>query len=263
MLEKSTKLLPLLSILTITLGFVYLRSFYSNFGIQIVDYLELSEVLTLFLDKLHIFYISIVSYFIFNISLYISSYERAREREARGNDIKIEKATSFNSRKDQIEKKALVRKKLRKALGKMGLVATIVAVVAYGLTYKYLDSLNLISVVVYGGYVGLIFGEYVADLEVFSKTRFDFIGRNPIQMAVLIVLTLNTARALSMIEVNLIKKKHRNINVSFVLDDTLIQSDTSCYYLGKTKNFLFYYEADQPKATVYPMNRIKQISFIK
>ena len=204
MLEKSSKLLPFLSILIVTLGFVYFRSFYSSFGIQIADFLELSEVLTLFLEELYILCFSIISYIIFNISLYISSYRRAKE-EARINDIKIKKASSFIGVKDRVEKKNLVKRKFQGIWWRMSLAVVTFAILAYSFTYKYLDLLDLISVVVYGGYVGLIFGEYVADLEVFGRTKFVLLGGNPLQMVLLILFTLNTTRALSKIKVNLVK----------------------------------------------------------
>ena len=52
-----------------------------------------------------------------------------------------------------------------------------------------------------------------------------------------------------------------NIKINFVLDDKLIQGDNTHYLVGKTNNCLFFYDEEKDKTTVYPMNRIKEISF--
>ena len=263
-LEKATKLIPLLSILVITLGFVYYRTFYMSFGIRVVDYLELSEILTLFLDELYILYGAIGAIITINISLHLSSYRKAKEREAEKNSINIERTIFFSNKASQLRERKLVQKAhLQKVFWRMALPTIGFGLLSYLLVYKHLAFLESVSIVSFGAYVGLIFGEYIADLEVFGRTRFLLLGGNPLQIIVLIIVTLNAARASSQIRVNDIKEKHSNKNIAFVLDETLITSDTVCYYLGKTKNFLFYYNAEQQKATVYPMSRIKQISFSK
>ena len=261
-LEKTIKLLPLLSILIVTLGFIYYRAFYMSFGIRIVDYLELPEVLTLFLDELYILYGSIASFIVFYLSLYASSYRKTREREARKGSAAVEKVDSFSSRKDRAkERKLAMRKSFQSVLWRLLPPMITFGTASYLLVHKHLTLSDSIPIVLCGCYLGLVFGKYLFDLEILSRTRFSLLGGNQLQIVIFAMLTLSAAKASSQIKVNSIKEKHSNKDVDFVLDEALINSDTVCYYLGKTKNFLFYYDAGQHKATVYPMSRIKEISF--
>jgi len=41
----------------------------------------------------------------------------------------------------------------------------------------------------------------------------------------------------------------------------VIVSDDSSYYIGKTNNYLFYYKEKTKETVVYPMSRVKMISF--
>ena len=60
------------------------------------------------------------------------------------------------------------------------------------------------------------------------------------------------------LEVNNNKKYY---GVEFQLEDQTIISDSTNYFIGKTKNYLFYYKEKEKQSFAYPMNRIKMISF--
>ena len=51
--------------------------------------------------------------------------------------------------------------------------------------------------------------------------------------------------------------------VKFQLDKKLIESDEKNFYIGKTNKYLFYYKSEEKESVVYPMSRIKMISYKK
>lgn len=62
-------------------------------------------------------------------------------------------------------------------------------------------------------------------------------------------------------EIWLVKDRKKYINVTFTTDNTFVKADSMHYYIGNTKNYLFYYDQDSSKTTVYPMSKITNISF--
>ena len=64
--EKIKKIIPFLGSIIITCGYIKLNIYYRHFNIKISEYLEISEVLTLFLNDV-IFY-SLIVFIIFFFS---------------------------------------------------------------------------------------------------------------------------------------------------------------------------------------------------
>ena len=243
-LEKTIKLLPLLSILIITLGFVYYRAFYMSFGIRIVDYLELSEILTLFLDELYIFYTSVA----FLVVLYIS--------------IQNWKYTSEESKNlSTLPPPIQSIRQLKKSEIVLIIVGALLIIIFFGgIPYLFIQNraqfADLIPILSISVYIGFFI---VASLA--SRSNYKAYFFNPYAIILFIILILNASGSFAKIRVHDITCGHVNSGTDFILDNSLIQSDSVCYYLGKTKNFLFYYDAEQQKATAYPMSRIKKMSF--
>lgn len=72
----------------------------------------------------------------------------------------------------------------------------------------------------------------------------------------LIYITFNVYR-----EIRQVKIKKKYSGVEFKLDDKVVKSDNMNYYIGKTKNYLFFYQESDNKTIVYPMDRINELQF--
>ncbi|MEN0007985.1 hypothetical protein [Flavobacterium nitrogenifigens] len=83
--EKIKNLLPYLGSLLIICGYLKLSIFYSHFGIKISDYLEITEVLTLFLSDAFKYTALILGIFIFYFVT--DSSEEVEKKEQKKNDI--------------------------------------------------------------------------------------------------------------------------------------------------------------------------------
>jgi len=62
-------------------------------------------------------------------------------------------------------------------------------------------------------------------------------------------------------EVWLVKDRKQYINVTFTVDHVLVKSDSTHYYIGNTRNYLFYFDQDSSKTTLYPMSKVSNITF--
>lgn len=56
------------------------------------------------------------------------------------------------------------------------------------------------------------------------------------------------------------KQKHYIGTEVYLKDGTVLLSDSSIYYIGKTKNYLFYYNEIKKSALIYPMSEVNKMS---
>jgi len=55
-------------------------------------------------------------------------------------------------------------------------------------------------------------------------------------------------------------KNGKNYGMNIDIDGRLIQSDSSNYVIGKTENYLFYYESKLKRTTVYPTEKMNYMT---
>ena len=60
-----------------------------------------------------------------------------------------------------------------------------------------------------------------------------------------------------------IKESKKYLGTSFKIENNIIISDSTNYYIGKTKNYIFYYQEENKSTKVYPIKDIKEIEIIK
>jgi hypothetical protein len=64
-------------------------------------------------------------------------------------------------------------------------------------------------------------------------------------------------------EIETVKTDKIYYKTTFFVGSEKYVSDSSHYYIGQTKNFLFYYNEKEQSTTVFPMSDIKSITFQK
>jgi hypothetical protein len=60
-----------------------------------------------------------------------------------------------------------------------------------------------------------------------------------------------------------VRDKQKFINTSIVVSDQAIKSDSNYFYIGKTDDFVFFYNKKKDETTVYPMEQVERINFGK
>jgi hypothetical protein len=64
----------------------------------------------------------------------------------------------------------------------------------------------------------------------------------------------------SWLNVRLVKNRHLYYGTQMVLGGKRIISDSAFYYVGQTKNYIFWYDASKRSPKVYPANKLEEIT---
>ncbi|MDF9800797.1 hypothetical protein OKW21_006060 [Catalinimonas alkaloidigena] len=235
------KYIPLITSLLIILGTINQISYYNNFEILIIDYLEISEILILFFNDI----ITISSSIGFLLLAFIYDFFKKNKYN---NNIKTRNTNYFN--------KSYLKYKW------------IISYSDYLFFVLYLIVMGISLIYIYNNkseseerfYLNLAFFSVIIILISKGNKHLNP-TKNLLIYSVIIILITNLIKANADIKADRVKERDLYQSTFFILDGKhLIQSDSTCYYIGKTKNYLFYYDADQERTTVYPMSRVSQLT---
>jgi hypothetical protein len=233
----------------IFLGMVRLIIFYNSFGISITDYLDFSEIITSFFD------IIVLVVVFFGIALIQSFLIRDKE--------KLERA---NAKRQEILKEEnyfklwwLYVKYLK------GLIAiTFLVIVGCVIGHFWFSSVTIWALFLTSSALVFLIFVIVTSVEIERKDlQFNatIAGRRFIYFVLYGLAITFCVSSYSFYQANSIMKDKTNIGVTIILsNDKAIVSDSSNYYIGKTKNYLFIYHEKEKTTDVYPIARIKQMT---
>jgi hypothetical protein len=229
-------------------GIVNAYLYYSFFNVPITNFLSISEVLILFADDIILYII------VFVIELLVFMIWK----EAKGKPLAW--------------KRKLLTYFKEKAIGNrlelyfltwaypIYLIWILSLVIFYFIDQAFFDLYSYVTLF----HVGMFFANYIIieyrrGLWLTSKFTKDdeplLVGYELGRFFFLIVF------AWTLYEVDDVRREMKYINVSFAVDGKTIQSDSTHFYIGNTDRYLFYYDKNQDKTTVYPMSRITQFNF--
>jgi len=243
------ELVPFFGSFLLFLGICRLISYYGEFGINIVNYLDFSEILTSFFD------VFVILAFIFSIT-FIQGFLSASKRSEESN----------RKRKNIIEEKFLIKR--------MGMyfsyyISSFVGAI-FALSFNFLvlrlfdksliwNDLFYYYLVTLGYYVFLIF---LTEIEIRHK-YFQSSDSFKFYIQVLIYSTLVVALVIYTGYRQALSVKERKIYYGTAIElegNSRIVSDSTTYYIGNTKNYLYVYHEKDGSTDVIPMTRIKLIS---
>lgn len=216
--------------------------FYDHFNINIIDFLEFSEILTAFLDDIATV-IFVTIWIVFTVFQY--SFIQSQ----------VEILTS--------------RKGGRKRLIIFVIILTILSIIIIYLIIKSVTnypyflnrlkySFHLLGIVLFY----ILIERFLVRISLISTgTKNKRLVQSCVRYVFSIFVIFAIVYTLSKREYLDVFSNKKFINVSFKLDSKLIQSDSTHYYIGKSNKYLFYYDQKKDRTTVYPMNRIKEITF--
>ena len=246
-LKKIAKLIPYVGSFIIFCGILKLSIYYKGFNIAINDYLELSELLTSFASDITFYTILFV---VLGVLFYLAE---EIEETIKINGL-IEKAMRENS--------LIKRLKLYTTAFKT-IPFFLLIIISTSILYffkkidLYLTVLFLISMFITLTIPLLLF-EIEKKYLTLSGERFDPSFKQIVSLLLLLVFIVITS---SFIEIHDVKKNKKYIGTKFQIDESIMTSDAQNYYIGKTNKFLFFYKSQANETIVYPMYRIKMISF--
>jgi hypothetical protein len=228
----------------IFLGSFRLAHFYSAFGVEILSYLNITEIITSFFDKI------VLSEFmiILILSLYVSLFSKGNNL-----DTLNDKFASY------------VKKKTKSKI----LLSIIAIVVLFVYMAVFLLFLSLIFLLVPGQYPWKSGNDFSLTLLILSLIFF-YLFSNPnryLRISGFVYLILfglfitAYVYVLSNQDVSFVKEKKKYKNVNIIFDDgRIINSDSSNYFIGKTNDYLFFYHEKDKITDVFRMEHIKRLS---
>ncbi|MEI6123806.1 MAG: hypothetical protein WCQ95_09260 [Bacteroidota bacterium] len=248
--DKLTSLLPYVGPLLILFGVIRLIVFYRNFGITIINYLDITEIITSFFDILIITILAILNS-MFQQFLFVDKKNYEANKNLWQKLISENNSKAFLSLCFQYYKRQIIITFI--------LVLSCVSLCIFGKNINWVLILYLISFALFllvvnfiTIFIDRIHFEFKSPL--YKKRRAYFV----FYFLVLIIIICGFASW----QAYDVKKMKSNIGITVTLDnDTILISNSSQYYIGKTKEYLFYYHEDLKVTDVIPMTRVKEINF--
>ena len=241
-------LVPYFGSVIVFLGVTRLIFYYESFGIKITDYLEFSEILTSFLSILVI----VLIYFGFSIIQTL-----------------LQTSKSEHESKKQLHQKIIIEKHFLKRLKLyvkyfdsmifnffgLCLVFLVLGIIEKNLSFHTFLVLFLCFTGFF--FLDIIFKEVEVKHEQLKSDKINKMFSTLILNALLFVIvtiwfTYN--------EVKSVKDFKSTFGTTITLkDNTVLESDSCSYFIGKTQKFVFFYDESIKTSEIIPVSEIKRI----
>lgn len=262
-IKNNANLIPFLGAYFILYGSVDLITFYKEFNIDIIHFINFSEIIFYFIRDLYIIITHVVVLFMViigfnyfklkavgNIDVRIPHWKENlkeikgildtidRDNPKREDEQKIDEAKNLSDKTSEEVSKAIRRKSRINILLLFG--GFLIVVQNFWLIYEYgwLSGLRFFMPVL----ISFGVGYFVKDVRLF--------------MVIYGLVTLLTSAYFNSISNAEKIKSGKNYGLNIDIDGHLIQSDSSSYVIGKTDNYIFYHQSKLKKTTVYPTNKM-------
>lgn len=245
------QLLPYLGPFIILLGVIRLMCFYNAFGISVIDFLDFSEIVTSFLD-ITAFIIFVLLYAVVQGVLF-NNPEQEKSLNSQFELLLEEKRT--------VKLITLYFRYLSSLL--IFLLFIDVILVICNLYFHSVSSYELL-ITNYIFLALIFFIIVIVEIERKHKIKNSTLNnRRFIYLVLRVMVLLVIVANIATYQVHGIKVNKSHLGITVYLDDnSVLKSDSNNYYIGNTKNYLFYYHEKTKTSDVYPINKIKQLTFI-
>lgn len=241
-MDKIKENLPLVSAFLLIVGALKLIYYYSYFGIDITSYIELSEILVLSLP----FFIN--STFILVITLLLFTPMTVRQELDRlSEDSEQELVNTKNER-------VVIGFVISLILGTV-MILMYTGYVDFTITYDMFFAMSL--VVVFPLLLNYVFPAFKRSVE----RAFDV----QVERAYFIILIIG----IGVVTLSILYSRHTARNALFKrtyvaaeakLDTVTVKSSFTYRYVGKTKNYVFFYNTDTNRAEAWPLSNLKKLT---
>lgn len=249
-------IIPAFTVILIIFGIIKLHLYYIGFGISILDFIDLSEILPMVsIDLMSVVLtLFVIIYFLF--------YLTSRNESSKPEDYE----TVMNEQKNEELYKYIIS--LWSIKQKNSFIFYISVIVRFTLMlcpvfciiigYAYPDhSLKLVS-------FQLLVISFPLSLLVFVPELIKYILNKPLTMLLIYFFVLAW-----FFYIQLIKNDYARTMVG-AYRGTIVQtrdstksyiSDREYFYIGKTKSYVFYYNKKDSSSTIIPVSEIREIKF--
>ena len=107
------------------------------------------------------------------------------------------------------------------------------------------------------------FGIYEIKRELYRKGKLEKKNKRIENNFAIFILAINLILIFSVKEVDRVKYQGKYSNVTITLKNDTLVSDSTSFFIGKTKNYIFFYKTQTNKTRVIPCNRVLEIEFGK
>jgi hypothetical protein len=234
--------IPFVGTLLIACGFIKINIYFNHFRIRIQDYLEITEVVTLFLGD-------IIKYGLFVFAIILFNFLRiSRAEDEKNNDIKWEIVTS---------KKFWTRVKAHYRLSvELHWVSLLCVIYLIILSFWFPEKLDGLRYVLLIGPSILFFNFLLLE---FRSKYFQVYDKELNQSVnnLLILFFLFSLYSIGSSFIDIEKVKNGNSEqISFVYPDKSLHTNEELVFIGQTKNYLFLNDFALKKSQVFERKNI-------
>jgi hypothetical protein len=259
-MNKLIKALPIISIVLVVLSFLNLHLYYRNFGIDIQNYLDLSEIifsLTVFLPGVGMFVVFAL------IMLIALTPEHGVKEQQKPSDNKL-----YKYFKDHRSKRLRILARFSSNIFFAALVVSAV-VIALILLRPYIfpeeDILQaterfdfyLFIIVMTSSFAATVIAASIKGIDIESETAFYFL------IGAIFITSLGALSYRGFSRSDLILTGKPKYEVEFKTLNSTYVSDDSTHYVGSTRNFHFLYHVGREENTVIPVKDVIEAKFKK
>lgn len=243
------RFLPYFGPYIIFLGVTRLLFYYSSFGVTITNFLEFSEIITSFLDILAI----IVIQFVFGIiQSFLMKSKKEIDEENSLREKLLDEANFFIRLKLYC---AYYYRLIFNTLG-MLLIVSILSFFSKNINYTTIIYLSLSSLSLF------IYAIIVVEVDV--KHKLVNSSDKDKQFSGLLLYSLlfiGLTLTYSYSQVENVKVKKTTFGTSIILEDnTILVSDSSNYFIGKTQGYIFFYHEATKSTDIIPVSKLKKMT---
>lgn len=229
------KLTPVIYAALVVIGFVKLYLYYKMFNINIGDYLELSEILVFFLDDLFI-YILVFAYLTFKFLRKYNESSNIQNQDG-GHFLSDEKT---------------YRKKLKIGIISLLVIAALSTIFYFLLPLKSFLIFIPVVILIIWAIIHYYTRQLVVNQVIKNKSTYELIHFSYLVILVVCYMAISEA------ETNKLYGYAYADEIEY--KDQIIKSDSTQFFIGKTKNYIFYYNKEEHKTTAFPL---KDVGYIK
>jgi hypothetical protein len=236
-LENIIKFFPLIFILLTTLGYIHLQTYYYYFNIDILNYLDITEIILLFFNKSILLTLGIISVVVVS---YVLDYKITNETD--------EKKEIPNTK--PINKRSLY-------FGTFIILSLIGYVLLLLIRENYIGLIYPIGYTI-GAIIYFILEKYVFKILFTHQSAFFSIS-TVISIVALFLINLITI-TYSIEKGYYIRYKNQVLKqISFSYNKETIHTTNNVKYIGETKSNLFLYDSNKKETIIYKMENIDNI----
>ncbi|KIO52061.1 hypothetical protein [Flavobacterium hibernum] len=243
-LDSIIKSFPLIFIILTTIGYVNLESYYYFFDIEIINYLEISEILLLFFNKSILIILLLIS-IIFIIYLV---------------DEKI--TQEINDNKKDLEALKHRTEKTKQKISRGGWILIILLIFFIIVDIIFANYIGLIFPI---GFLVLIIINRIAEKTVLKIIiNKDSILSFIIYFGLQILLLFNLLTISTSIEngYRLRYQSKQSKLVCFYYNGKTIKTSKKTIYVGETKKYIFLFDKENEETLIFKTDEIKDLKFI-